>query len=291
MGSEEAIPRCAAFRLCHPVGIARHIDIRLLDKADEVRDRNVSNALEYGLTHGCNWRPVPPGVPQPAACERFPPYSGVDSSGVQGNIFSLLAWAEALAIENGARLGRQACFWRQKTDRNLWCPHDSVLGAVRGGKSGPDARAFLDNDDFWSKHDLPLQEVGVRPNVCHFETSHWVWNNSHEKETGFCKGAMDVPEVYSQEVEDFMSRDQPWSLAVDIAGAQYGGGCSSASGQTWATQDESTPVFFPESLALGFHSNGRSIGTGTTALLFLGVRRYFSGQSGSHGKDRKGQQS
>lgn len=85
-----------------------------------------------------------------------------------------------------------------------------------------------------------------------------------------------------------MSRDRPWSVAVDIAGAQYGGGCSSASGQTWGTQDESTPVFFPESLALGFHSTGRSLGTGRTALLFLGVRRYFSGQSGSHGKDRRG---
>ena len=36
----------------------------------------------------------------------------------------------------------------------------------------------------------------------------------------------------------------------------------------------------------GFHSTGRSIGTGSTALLFLGVRRYFSGQSGSHGRDR-----
>ena len=35
-----------------------------------------------------------------------------------------------------------------------------------------------------------------------------------------------------------MSRDQPFSLAVDIAGAQYGGGCSSASGQTWATQEQ-----------------------------------------------------
>eukprot|EP00913_Durusdinium_trenchii_P003859 g3572.t1 len=87
-----------------------------------------------------------------------------------------------------------------------------------------------------------------------------------------------------------MSVDRPYTLAVDIAGAQYGGGCSSASGQTWGTQDESLPVFFPETLALGFHSTGRSIGTGTTALLFLGVRRYFSGQSGSHGKDLAGLQ-
>lgn len=59
----------------------------------------------------------------------------------------------------------------------------------------PFCRAFLDNDLFWSKRNLPLQEavirkfrcensslgkllygpreVGVRPNVCHFETSRW----------------------------------------------------------------------------------------------------------------------
>ena len=47
-----------------------------------------------------------------------------------------------------------------------------------------------------------------------------------------------IPSTTFAQVEDFMSRDQPWSLAVDIAGAQYGGGCSSASGQTWATQEQ-----------------------------------------------------
>ena len=29
---------------------------------------------------------------------------------------------------------------RQQADENLWCPHDSVIGAVRGGHSGPDTR-------------------------------------------------------------------------------------------------------------------------------------------------------
>lgn len=268
---------------------ALYVALRTLALKMQNPQSNATNALDYGLTRGCNWRPVPPGVPEPSLCDQFPPYSGVDSNGLQGNIFSLLAWAQALAIENGARLGRKACFWRQKVDALLWCPHDSVIAAVRGGKSGPDTRASLDTDVFWSQHNVSLREVGVRPNVCHFEASRWVWNNSmDEEQTNFCRGAWDVPEVYSPEVEDFMSRDRPWSVAVDIAGAQYGGGCSSASGQTWGTQDESTPVFFPESLALGFHSTGRSLGTGRTALLFLGVRRYFSGQSGSHGKDRRG---
>lgn len=95
----------------------------------------------------------------------------------------------------------------------------------------PRCRAFLDNDDFWSKHDLPLQEavilsqwkflvgkaalltpgrsvfdptcatlkrvIGPRPRVgwlgCAFfshqnrkNPPQQVWNNSHEKETGFC---------------------------------------------------------------------------------------------------------
>ncbi len=48
------------------------------------------------------------------------------------------------------------------------------------------------------------------------------------------------------------------------------------------------PAFYPEATALAFHSRARSITTGATALVFLGVRRYFSGQSGSHGLDLHG---
>ncbi|CAJ1356284.1 unnamed protein product [Effrenium voratum] len=241
------------------------------------------NALSYGLTHGCNWHPVPPSIP-PGDCRRFAPLSGVSVAGVQGNVFSLLAWARALSRENGA------CYAR-RSDRPRWCPHDSVVAAVRGGLSGPDTKERLDTGAFWAQQDVPLSAKGVRPNVCHFEASDWVWRNALDAAPGnFCKGAREVPGIYSEEVADFMSKDRPFSLAVDIAGAQYGGGCGSASGQTWGTQDESTPVFYPETLALGFHSTGRSIGTGSTALLFLGVRRYFSGQSGSHGRDRSGLQ-
>lgn len=250
-----------------------------------------TNALDYGLTYGCNWRPNPMGVPDPEACARFPPLTGVGAEALQGNLFSLMAWAHALARENGARLGVESCFWKQRDEPELWCPHDSVLGAVRGGASGPDARAMLDSSAFWAKNNQRLDEVGIRPNVCHFESSRWVWRNTRDPEAEsaeFCRGFADVPSVYQTEVDDFMSRDRPWTLAVDIAGAQYGGGSGSANGRTWATQDESTPVFYPETLALGFHSTGRTIGTGTTALLFLGVRRYFSGQSGSHGLDRQG---
>ncbi|CAE7426564.1 unnamed protein product [Symbiodinium natans] len=270
---------------------ALYVALRTL--ALKLRDptSRASNALDYGLTYGCNWRPSPAGVPDPEACARFPPLTGVGAEALQGNLFSLLAWARALAEENGVRLGVDSCFWRQRDDPELWCPHDSVLGAMRGGASGPDARAALDSSSFWAKHNLTLEEVGVRPNVCHFESSRWVWRNTRDPaaETGeFCRGFNDVPSVYSPEVDDFMSRDRPWTLAVDIAGAQYGGGCGSANGRTWATQDESTPVFYPETLALGFHSTGRTIGTGTTALVFLGVRRYFSGQSGSHGLDHEG---
>lgn len=70
-----------------------------------------------------------------------------------------------------------------------------------------------------------------------------------------------------------MSVDRPGTLAVDIAGAQYGGGRGSSSGGTFSTQDESLPTFYPETVALAFHSQNRSISTGTTSLLFLGVRR------------------
>eukprot|EP00439_Symbiodinium_sp_Y106_P038843 s513_g4.t1 len=269
-----------------------------------------TNALDYGLTYGCNWRPNPMGVPDPEACARFPPLTGVGAEALQGNLFSLMAWAHALARENGARLGVESCFWKQRDEPELWCPHDSVLGAVRGGASGPDARAMLDSSAFWAKNNQRLDEVGIRPNVCHFESSRWVWRNTRDPEAEsaeFCRGFADVPSVYQTEVDDFMSRDRPWTLAVDIAGAQYGGGSGSANGRTWATQDREhstsslrsllslevsqknvAPVFYPETLALGFHSTGRTIGTGTTALLFLGVRRYFSGQSGSHGLDRQG---
>lgn len=45
MGSEEAIPRCAAFRLCHPVGIARHIDIRFLEWAFVTPWRDLDETL------------------------------------------------------------------------------------------------------------------------------------------------------------------------------------------------------------------------------------------------------
>ncbi|CAE8619850.1 unnamed protein product [Polarella glacialis] len=85
-----------------------------------------------------------------------------------------------------------------------------------------------------------------------------------------------------------MSVDRAGTLAVDIAGAQYGGGRGSSSGATFSTQDESTPAFYPETVSLAFNSQNRSIGTGATALIFLGVRRYFSGQSGSHGYDPDG---
>lgn len=118
--------------------------------------------------------------------DQFPPYSGVDRLGLQGNIFSLLArahvsmhcrckaWTHALALENGA-----AC--------QGWCPHDSVVavgaqgwwafswrgGARREEWPGCEARAKpykgprvggrdrLDHEAFWLQHDVPLTEAHV----------------------------------------------------------------------------------------------------------------------------------
>eukprot|EP00929_Paragymnodinium_shiwhaense_P105703 TRINITY_DN70764_c0_g1_i1.p1 TRINITY_DN70764_c0_g1~~TRINITY_DN70764_c0_g1_i1.p1 ORF type:complete len:723 (-),score=68.13 TRINITY_DN70764_c0_g1_i1:117-2285(-) len=255
------------------------------------------SSLEYGLTYGCNWDPPPAGDPAAqAACKLHGPFTGVSAPGLQGNIFGILAWLTALQRESSATAGiREPCYLRQLHNASLWCPHDSVIGAVRGGQDGSAAMAALDTAAFWAKHDGPIEAVGRRPNVCHFESSAWVWRNSRdrrnsERQTSYCKGASHVPGVYGQDVEDFMSIDRPGALAVDIAGAQYGGGRGSASGGTYATQDESTPAFYPESVALGFHSVGRTISTGTNALLFLGIRRYFSGQSGSHGLDEAGLQ-
>merc|ERR1712048_870935 len=157
-----------------------------------------------------------------------------------------------------------------------WCPHDSVIGAIRGGKSGPAAREALDNKQFWESRVGSLQHVGSYPNVCHFESSEWVLNNTLDDfpdKRLYCRGADKAPGVYADVLGDFMSVDSPGALAIDIAGAQYGGGGGSASGETYATRDESTPIFYPETVALGFNSRNRSISTGTTSLIFLGVRR------------------
>jgi hypothetical protein len=206
-----------------------------------------------------------------------------------------------LAFENGPKGdGIAACFASQlaessSAEPHVWCPHDSVVGAVRGGKSGPEARQILDNENFWKSRGGRLEDAGMYPNVCHFDKSDWVWRNTLDNTSAHemalsCKGSANTPQVYGDDIGDFMSIDSPGTIAVDIAGAQYGGGQGSASGETYSTQDESTPVFYPETVALGFNSKNRSISTGTTSLIFLGVRHYFSGQSGSHGYDFAGLQ-
>eukprot|EP00930_Biecheleria_cincta_P041733 TRINITY_DN28660_c0_g1_i2.p1 TRINITY_DN28660_c0_g1~~TRINITY_DN28660_c0_g1_i2.p1 ORF type:complete len:697 (+),score=80.84 TRINITY_DN28660_c0_g1_i2:83-2173(+) len=271
----------------------RMLALKIMYPASAVTRSNASfstlNSLEYGLTYGCNWRPSVHPSPDPQACASHAPFTGVGLDGIQGNIFSILSWMRALFMEN------LNCFPLQISNASQWCSHDSVLVAVHGGRSGPDTIQSLDKPSFWRAHNRSLLEAGMLPNVCHFEQSLWVWNDSVNGFEGglstrhrYCVGFSSAPEIYGPTVEDFMSIDRPWTLAVDIAGAQYGGGCGSASGTTYATQDESTPVFYPETVALSFHSRGRTIGTGSTALLFLGVRRYFSGQSGSHGLDRLG---
>ena len=106
--------------------------------------------------------------------------------------------------------------------------------ALRGLRGLGFARALLDNEAFWARRDVVLEEapgpflearcrqVGVRPNVCHFEASRWVWSNSKDEALkGFCapricdvallhigRGALDVPEVYSDEVLELLLR--PW---------------------------------------------------------------------------------
>ncbi|CAE8685783.1 unnamed protein product, partial [Polarella glacialis] len=53
-------------------------------------DETVMNALEYGLTYGCNWRPSDgsPFADEPACASRGM-WSGVSRSDLQGNIFGL----------------------------------------------------------------------------------------------------------------------------------------------------------------------------------------------------------
>eukprot|EP00811_Abedinium_folium_P018215 NODE_2713_length_2160_cov_3.896704.p1 GENE.NODE_2713_length_2160_cov_3.896704~~NODE_2713_length_2160_cov_3.896704.p1 ORF type:complete len:679 (+),score=158.84 NODE_2713_length_2160_cov_3.896704:120-2156(+) len=227
-----------------------------------------TSALEYGLTYGCNWQPSDSSFAEEPACTTHGVYSGVCTAGIQGNVFGLLAWARQLALENHGAPS-----------------HDNVIGAVRGGRSGPEAKRLLDTPEFWARHSRPA----TKPAVCHFEAGEWVWRGDHQA-GAHCHGSDVAPAVYGEGIEDFMSVDASGTIAIDIGGAQYGGGRGSASGETYSTQDESTPTFYPEGAALAFHSRNRSVSTGTTALVFLGVRRYFSGQSGSHGYDADGLQ-
>ena len=201
------------------------------------RVQQVRSALEYGLTRGCNY-PVPlPAVALPEDaedCREHPwPYSGVGRAGVQGNVFALLAWARALALENAG------CDEADAEGR--WCPHDSALAAVRGGDSGPDAlrdltaRSAQGAPSFW---DAVANRPLGRPNVCHFEASRWLWRSSRggsgsdagaeakaeaEADEHFCRGAEDVPAVYGPAVSDFIaqivrSRSPSTSRARSLAG-------------------------------------------------------------------------
>lgn len=116
------------------------------------KDGTVINALEYGLTYGCNWRPTDPSFSTDPACATHGMWSGVSKEGLQGNIFAALAWAHQLALESGGGESSVPCYVSQRRSPEAWCPHDSVIGAVRGGLSGPSAKAKLDTPAFWRRH-------------------------------------------------------------------------------------------------------------------------------------------
>jgi hypothetical protein len=180
------------------------------------------NAMEYGLTRGCNWNPESTNYDlSDSFCVDNAWYTGVTQNGLVGNIFSLLSWVRMLAME-------------EQDDK-------TVIGVVRGGLSGPKTMEMLDTDEFWEAFEnTEVQE----PNVCHFDSSQWVWGATGDQQ--YCVGAEDAPEIYQPHIADFMSKDRPGRVTVDIAGANLGGGRGSASGETFSTQDESMPTFLPE---------------------------------------------